>query len=117
RPHQVLDEVFQLMINLGAADEQLDFPHVYTSAKLGYARREVEHADTNIFPLLDVILDRLPRPPGDADSPLQLQIATLAYNDHVGRIAIGRITRGRIRIGDPTALLQLDGNGETGKVT
>src|SRR5213594_2958048 len=59
RPHQVLDEVFQLMINLGAADEQLDFPHVYTSAKLGYARREVEHADTNIFPLLDVLLDRV----------------------------------------------------------
>src|SRR6266704_727803 len=76
RPHQVLDEVFQLMINLGAADEQLDFPHVYTSAKLGYARLELERADTNIFPLLDIILDRVPPPPGDADSPLQLQIAT-----------------------------------------
>jgi len=117
RPHQVLDEVFQLMINLGAADEQLDFPHVYTSAKLGYARRELEHADSNIFPLLDVIIDRVPGPPGNADSPLQLQIATLDYNDYVGRIAIGRITRGRIKIGDPIALLKLDGKVENWKVT
>src|SRR3989454_5171444 len=117
RPHQVLDEVFQLMIDLGAADEQLDFPHVYTSAKLGYARRELEHADADVRPLLDVILDRVPGPPGDAGSPLQLQIATLDYNDYVGRIAIGRITRGRIRIGDPIALLKLDGAVQTWKVT
>ncbi|HYS77330.1 MAG TPA: GTP-binding protein, partial [Candidatus Dormibacteraeota bacterium] len=117
RPHQVLDEVFQLMIDLGAADEQLDFPHVYTSAKLGYARREIEHADADVRPLLDVILDRVPGPPGDAASPLQLQIATLDYNDYVGRIAIGRITRGRIRIGDPIALLKLDGAVQIWKVT
>src|SRR5713101_2508562 len=57
RPHQVLDEVFQLMLNLGAADEQLDFPHVYTSAKLGYARRELEDSDGDVRPLLDTILE------------------------------------------------------------
>ncbi len=117
RPHQVLDEVFQLMLNLGAADEQLDFPHVYTSAKLGYARLELEHSDTDVRPLLDLIIDRVPGPPGDEASPLQLQIATLDYNDYVGRIAIGRIYRGRIRLGDPIAILKLDGTVQTWKVT
>jgi GTP-binding protein len=117
RPHQVLDQVFQLMINLGAADEQLDFPHVYTSAKLGYARLELDRTDADVRPLLDLILDRVPGPPGDADAPLQLQIATLDYNDYVGRIAIGRISRGRIRLGDPIALLKLDGTVQTWKVT
>src|SRR5262249_24200187 len=81
----------------------------YTSAKLGYARRELEQADTDVRPLLDAILDGVPGPPGDADSPLQLQIATLDYNDYVGRIAIGRISRGRLRIGDPIALPKLEG--------
>ena len=117
RPHQVLDEVFQLMLNLGAADEQLDFPHVYTSAKLGYARLELEHSDSDVRPLLDLIIDRVPGPPGDHGSPLQLQIATLDYNDYVGRIAIGRVYRGRIRLGDPIAILKLDGTVQTWKVT
>jgi len=117
RPHQVLDEVFQLMLNLGAADEQLDFPHLYASAKLGYARRELEHADTNVRPLLDTILREVPRPPGDAEAPLQLQMTTLDYNDYVGRIAIGRIFRGTIRQNAPIALLKLDGTAQAWKVT
>ncbi|HEU4402066.1 MAG TPA: GTP-binding protein, partial [Candidatus Polarisedimenticolia bacterium] len=117
RPHQVLDEVFQLMINLGAADEQLDFPHLYASAKLGYARRELEHTDTDVHVLLDTILDAVPRPPGDDQGPLQLQIATLDYNDYVGRVAIGRVFRGTIRVGVPIALLKLDATVQTHKVT
>src|SRR5947209_7066121 len=117
RPHQVLDEVFQLMINLGAADEQLDFPHLYTSAKLGYARRELEDEDQDMRPLLDTILEKAPCPPGDDAAPLQLQISNLDYNDYVGRMAIGRIVRGTIRLGAPIALLKLDGNIETQKVT
>jgi GTP-binding protein len=117
RPHEVLDEVFQLMLNLGAADEQLDFPHVYTSAKLGYARLELDHTDTTVRPLLDLILDRVPGPPGDDAAPLQLQIATLDYNDYVGRIAIGRVYRGRIKLGDPISILKLDGSVQTWKVT
>src|SRR5258706_10361359 len=117
RPHQVLDEVFQLMLDLGAADEQLDFPHVYTSAKLGYARRELEHTDQDVMPLLDVILEQVPGPPGDVEAPLQLQIATLDYNDYAGRIAIGRIFRGRIRLGDPIAVLKLDCTVQNWKVT
>jgi len=117
RPHEVLDEVFQLMLDLGAADEQLDFPHLYASAKLGYARREIEHDDSNVNVLLDTILDRVPRPPGDDASPLQLQVSTLDYNDYVGRIAIGRIWRGSVRLGQPIALLRNDGSIERQKVT
>ena len=117
RPHQVLDEVFQLMLNLGAADEQLDFPHLYASAKLGYARRELEHGDTDVRPLLDTILDKVPCPPGDVAAPLQLQVSNLDYNDYVGRMAIGRIFRGTIRTGLPIALLKLDGSVQSWKVT
>jgi GTP-binding protein len=117
RPHQVLDEVFQLMLDLGAADEQLDFPHLYASAKLGYARRELEDTDANVRPLLDTILRKVPCPPGNTTAPLQLQVTTLDYNDYVGRIAVGRIFRGTIRMGMPISLLKLDGTAETWKVT
>ena len=117
RPHAVLDEVFQLMLDLGAADEQLDFPHLYASGKLGYARRELERTDQDVRPLLDTILASVPCPPGDARAPLQLQISNLDYNDYVGRMAIGRISRGTIRIGSPIALLKLNGAVETHKVT
>jgi GTP-binding protein len=117
RPHQVLDEVFQLMLDLGAADEQLDFPHVYASGKLGYARRELDRTDTDVRPLLDTILAAVPPPPGDAMAPLQFQITTLDYNDYVGRIAIGRILRGTLRLGAPIVLLKLDGTAQEWKVT
>jgi len=117
RPHEVLDEVFQLMIDLGAADEQLDFPHLYASAKLGYARRELEDTDEDVRPLLDTILARVPCPPGEREGLLQLQIANLDYNDYVGRMAIGRIFRGTIGLSDPIAVLKLDGTIEMHKVT
>src|SRR6266481_9729471 len=117
RPHQVLDEVFQLMIDLGAADEQLDFAHVYASAKLGYARRELEDTDEDMTPLLDTVLSKAPGPPGDFEAPLQLQVSNLDYNDYVGRMAIGRIFRGTIRTGLPIALLKLDGSVQSWKVT
>jgi GTP-binding protein len=117
RPHPVLDEIFQLMLNLGATDEQLDFPHLYASAKLGYARRELEHDDADVRPLLDTILERVPAPPGEVAAPVQLQISTLDYNDYVGRIAIGRIFRGTLRTNTPVAILKLDGSMQTWKVT
>jgi GTP-binding protein len=117
RPHQVLDEVFQLMLNLGATDEQLDFPHLYASAKHGWAVREMDETPGDIAPLLRTILERVPGPPGDIDGPLQLQIANLDYNDYVGRMAIGRVLRGRIRPGMEIALLRLDGRIEAHKVT
>jgi GTP-binding protein len=117
RPHEVLDEVFQLMLNLGASDHQLDFPHVYASAKQGYAMRELEDESSNIDPLLDTILEQVPLPPGETAAELQLQVANMDYNDYVGRMAIGRIHRGTLRAGDPIALLKLDGSLETHKAT
>jgi len=117
RPHQVLDEVFQLMLNLEATDEQLDFPHLYASAKLGYAVHEMEHPPTDIAPLLRAIIGSVPCPPGDADGPVQLQIANLDYNDYVGRMAIGRVYRGTLRQGAPIAILKLDGRSEFHRVT
>ncbi|MCZ6696913.1 MAG: translational GTPase TypA [Acidobacteria bacterium] len=117
RPHEVLDEIFQLMLNLGASDSQLDFPILYASAKLGFARHELEHTNDNVFPLLDTILDAIPSPPGDVTAPLQFQAANLDYNDYVGRMAIGRIQRGTIRVGEPVVLIRMTGDIETHRVT
>jgi GTP-binding protein len=124
RPHQVLDEVFQLMLNLGATDEQLDFPHLYASAKLGWAVNEMEEAPSagaaapdGIAPLLRTIVAKVPPPPGEADGPVQLQIANLDYNDYVGRMAIGRLSRGHLRWSMPIAILKLDGSVQAHKVT
>jgi GTP-binding protein len=117
RPHQVLDEIFQLMLNLGASNEQLDFPHLYASAKEGHARREMEDRSSDIAPLLDTILEAIPCPPGDGAGALQLQIANIDYNEYVGRMAVGRIRRGTLRAGDPIALMKLDGRVETHRAT
>jgi GTP-binding protein len=117
RAHQVLDEVFQLFLNLGASDAQLDFPHLYASGKLGWAVREMEDPPGDITPLLKMIVERVPAPPSDAKGPLQLQIANMDYNDYVGRMAIGRISRGTLRWGMPIAILKLDGRVENHKVT
>ena len=117
RPDEVLDEVFQLMIDLGAADEQLDFPHLYASAKLGYVRRELSASNTDVMPLLDTIVGSVPCPPGDTEATLQLQITSLDYNDYVGRIGIGRIYRGTLRPGVDIAVVGHSGEPQTARVT
>ena len=98
RPHQVIDEVFDLMVDLGATDEQLDFPIVYTSAKHGFARREVDHTETDVRPLLDAILVEVPEPRGDPAAPLQILVASIDYDNYLGRLAIGRIVNGTIAV-------------------
>jgi GTP-binding protein len=117
RPHQVIDEVFDLMVDLGATDEQLDFPIVYTSAKQGFARREIDHADGEVRPLLDAILVEVPKPGGDPEAPLQLLVASLDYDNYLGRLAIGRIVNGRIKAGREVSIVKLDGSVEKAKVT
>ena len=87
RPHVVIDQVFDLMVDLGATDEQLDFPIVYTSAKHGFARREVDHTETDVRPLLDTILVEVPEPVGDPGAPLQLLVASIDYDNYLGRLA------------------------------
>ncbi|MEE9230135.1 MAG: translational GTPase TypA [Acidobacteriota bacterium] len=117
RPDEVLDEVFQLMIDLEAADEQLDFPHLYASAKLGYVRRELSASNTDVMPLLDTIVESVPCPPGDIKASLQLQVTSLDYNDYVGRIGIGRIYRGTLRSGVDISVIGHGGEPQTARVT
>ncbi len=117
RPDEALDEVFQLMIDLGAADEQLDFPHLYASAKLGYVRRELSASNPDVKPLLDTIVESVPCPPGDSGAALQLQVTSLDYNDYVGRIGIGRIYRGTLRSGVDIAVVGQTGEPQRARVT
>ncbi len=117
RPHEVLDEVFQLCLDLGASEEQLDFPVLYASAKLGYARRELEDAARDVTALLDTILEKVPPPEGDAEADFQMSVTSIEYNDYLGRLAIGRILRGEVRDGADVALLKHDGTIERARVT
>jgi len=105
----VIDEVFDLFVSLDASDEQLDFPVVYACARDGIAKLEPDHPDENLSPLMETILERVPAPPDNATEPLQLQVATLGYDDYLGRIAVGRIYRGTIRKGQKCTLMRLDG--------
>ncbi len=117
RAHQVIDEVFDLMVDLGASDEQLDFPIVYTSAKQGFARREVDHTNGDVRPLLDAILVEVPEPGGDPAAPLQLLVASLDYDNYLGRLVIGRVVNGTIRSGSNVTVCKLDGSMKQAKVT
>lgn len=99
RPSEVLDEVFDLFVELGAHDEQLDFPVVYGSGRDGYAMNEPGEEAKDLGPLLDLILREVPRPDLDIEGPVQFQAATIDHDDFVGRIAIGRVHRGLLRIG------------------
>jgi GTP-binding protein len=117
RPLWAQDAVFELLIELGATDEQLDFPVVFASAKLGYAMLDVNDSSDNLDPLFDTIVKRCPPPKGDPEAPLQMQVTLMDYNDFVGQIGIGRIFNGTIKVGDPVALVKRDGSIEQHKAT
>jgi GTP-binding protein len=106
RPHEVIEEVFELFLQLGADDAAADFPFIYASAKQGYATRHPEEPGESIQPLMDMILERIPGPEIDAHAPLQMLVTTLDWSDYVGRIAIGRIYSGEVRPGLNVALTQ-----------
>jgi GTP-binding protein len=116
RSHEVLDEVFDLMIELGASDEQLDFPTLYASGRQGFARVSLEDTNDDIRPLFDAILKRIPPPRAVVDGTLQLLVSAIDYNEYVGRLGIGRIQRGRIRHGEDVALILRDGTIKKGRV-
>ncbi|MDR3210806.1 MAG: translational GTPase TypA [Planctomycetota bacterium] len=97
RAHEVLDEVFDLFLQLEANEAQLDFPVIYASGRQGITKREMDETATDCRPLLDAILENIPPPEADRMAPLQLQVASIDYNDYVGRIAIGRVRRGVVR--------------------
>ncbi|HET7711467.1 MAG TPA: EF-Tu/IF-2/RF-3 family GTPase, partial [Thermoanaerobaculia bacterium] len=117
RPDEVLSEVFDLMVELGASDEQLDFPILYASGRAGYVRTSLEDQNEDCRPLFDAILKRIPPPAGYADAPLQLLVSSIDYNDYVGRLGIGRVQRGRIRQSDDVVLILRDGTHKRGRVT
>ena len=110
RPEEVVDEVFDLMVELDASDEQLDFPVVYTSAMGGYARLEPDDGNNNMIPLLDLILAEVPAPEVDPDGPLALQICTVDHSSFVGRIGVGRLSSGTLSKGDQVLVIKNDGN-------
>ncbi len=116
RPNWVIDQVFELFDRLGATDEQLDFPIVYTSALEGIAGLEMDSLQKDMTPLLNLIIDRVPPPPVNIDGPLQMQISALDYNSYVGVIGVGRIARGIINRNMPVTIASVDGKNRNGKV-
>jgi GTP-binding protein len=112
-PLRVHDEVLGLFIDLDATHEQLDAPFLYTSSRAGTATRELDQPGPDLGPLFETILSYVPAPTGDPDAPFQMLVSTLDFSTFLGRIAIGRIERGRLRVGDQVALLPL---GEPGMV-
>jgi GTP-binding protein len=117
RVQEVLNEVYDLFIDLDATEEQLDFPVLYTSAKAGTSSMSMAEPGADLRPLFDAIITHVPPPRGDAEAPLQMLVANLDSSDYLGRIAIGRIFNGRVKIGDPVAVCKLDGRVEPTKVT
>lgn len=109
RAEHVLDEVFDLFVHLNANEQQLDFPVIYASGRAGFAKRELADNSTDCRPLLDAIIEYIPAPEVDVDLPTQIQIASIDYNDYVGRISIGRVNRGRVREKQDLILLKKDG--------
>jgi GTP-binding protein len=110
RPHEVIDEVFELMLDLGANDYQLDFPVVYTSASNGYARYEPDDDNDDMKPLLDSIIEHIPSPDVDIDGPVAMQVCTIDYSSFVGRIGIGRMFSGTIHNGERILVVKNDGS-------
>jgi GTP-binding protein len=116
RPHEVVDEVFDLFVELEADDWQLDFPIIFTSARNGTATLDPDRPGKDLRPLFDLIKQDIPAPSGAEDEPLQLQITTLDYDDYVGRVGIGRITNGVLRAGQIVSLCKQDQSVEKVKI-
>ena len=117
RIQEVLNEIYDLFIDLDATEEQLDFPVLYTSARAGTASLSGDEAGTDLRPLFDAIVNDVPPPRGDANAPLQMLVANLDSSDYLGRIAIGRIFNGRVKIGDPVVVCKLNEQVQETKVT
>ena len=117
RPHWSQDQVFELLIELGASDEQLDFCCVFASAKQGYAMLDMNDPAENLDPLFDAIVKHCPHPKGSPEADLQMLVTLMDYNDFVGQIGIGRIVNGKIKVGEQVSLVKRDGSVQTHKVT
>ena len=116
-PEQAVDKVLDLFLELGADDDQCDFPYLFGSGMGGYAKPDMKTDSDNMQPLFEAILRHVPPPVGDPEKPLQLQVTTLDYSDFLGRIMIGRIHNGTIRANQPVALLRDDGSVKRGRIS
>ncbi|OGI51867.1 MAG: GTP-binding protein TypA [Candidatus Muproteobacteria bacterium RIFCSPLOWO2_01_FULL_60_18] len=116
RPNWVLDQTFDLFDKLGATEEQLDFPVVYTSALNGYAGLTPDVRAGDMTPLFETIIEHVAPPKVDPDGPFQMQVSSIAYSSYVGAIAIGRITRGMVKTNQPVVVIDHDGKARNGKI-
>jgi GTP-binding protein len=117
RIQEVLNEVYDLFIDLDAEEDQLEFPIVYTNAKAGTATLNLKEESRNLKPLFDLILEKIPAPVSDDEEPLQILVANIDYDDYKGRLAIGRVFAGKLRQGDPIALIDKSGEARPAKIT
>ena len=117
RPDEVIDEVLDLFIELGANDDQLEFPVIYASAKDGYASDDSSVREGDMRPLFDAIIENIEAPSGDIDAPLQVLFSSLDYDDYIGRIGVGRVERGHINRNDNVVLCKTDGSTENVKIS
>ncbi len=117
RIQEVLNEVYDLFIDLDATEDQLDFPVIYTNGRLGIAKSTPEDDSSDLRPLFQAILSHIPEPKGDAAAPLQLLVANLDYSDYLGRLAIGRVFQGTLRHGDEVSICKLNGSIQKTRIT
>jgi GTP-binding protein len=117
RTQDVLNEIYDLFIDLDATEEQLDFPVLYTSARAGTSSLSAAEPGADLRPLFAAVIDHVPPPRGDAGAALQMLVANLDSSDYLGRIAIGRVFHGRVKVGDPIAVCKLDGRIQQTRVT
>ena len=115
RAQEVLNEVFELFLELGASDELADFPYIFSTSRGGYATHDPEVPTDSMHPLLDLVLEKVPGPVADVDEPLQMMVTTLDWSDYVGRIGIGRIHSGTIKRGQQVTLMQAGGESKNCK--
>jgi GTP-binding protein len=117
RVPEVLNEIYDLFIDLDATEDQLDFPVLYTVAKTGVAKKTMDDPSMDLRPLFDSIVENIPAPAGDPDAILQMLIANLDYSDYLGRLGIGRVFQGTLNYGDPVAIAKRDGTFHNTKIT
>ncbi|MCB9506705.1 MAG: translational GTPase TypA [Myxococcales bacterium] len=117
RPDHVINEVFDLFVRLNAPDDLLDFPICYASAKQGFALRELGDTSDNMAPLLDIILERIPPNPGDPEGPVQLLVSTIDYSPYLGRLGVGKVTSGKLRVNQDVVISQADGTLKRSRVS
>src|SRR3989304_10346934 len=117
RIQEVLNEIYDLFIDLDASEDQLDFPVIYTNARAGIPHIKLDDESKNLRPLFEAIVSDIPCPAGNPEAILQMLVANLDYSDYLGRLAIGRVFEGTLRLGDLVGIVKLDGSLETTQIT